>query len=613
MDIQLKYDGLCQNFRIIELLPYCTVKILLLLFLILARLINNHYITLECKICAWYGNVVLLCSNNPHVVLLGFRVLYCMNRTDDQKDQANGLEPRFSIPKHHMYAIWFFATLALLIAIILPAPDDLTNVDKAYRTTGSIPDITLSSKDVINVDDPNATESIDAESIPEQELTNPDEAELVTEEPKSPEEAKAQMFSDAEWQSIEISKGDNASDIFNNLNLDFGALKAITEVPKYGDSIKKLALGEKLSFLVSAQGKLLVLIKPISKTEQIRYTIVDPLGPYKFNAIVESLDAHLNADNLEPNVPKHIVSDKTTDDLLKKVIDKEDISLAKNKEKAQLESEKEKKQEEQKKPQAQRKTLYIFKISNGDTLNSLLKKEGLSDNDLKTVIKALEGRVSPKQLHQGDEFRILFENNKKDARINAIYAKTKKSGKVSMFRHPKQHKFYPDANTLKHIKTKSTFNRYPVAGPVRITSNFNPKRRHPITGKIRPHNGTDFGVKVGTPVMAPADGVVVRATYQRAAGNYIVIQHANSRSTVYMHLSKILVKVGDKVSARQRIALSGNTGASTGPHLHYELRINNRPVNAMKTSLPSGSTSEVISDPKFKKIIAEYKRKLQID
>lgn len=113
--------------------------------------------------------------------------------------------------------------------------------------------------------------------------------------------------------------------------------------------------------------------------------------------------------------------------------------------------------------------------------------------------------------------------------------------------------------------------------------------------------------------MAPADGVVVRATYQRAAGNYIVIQHANSRSTVYMHLSKILVKVGDKVSARQRIALSGNTGASTGPHLHYELRINNRPVNAMKTSLPSGSTSEVISDPKFKKIIAEYKRKLQID
>ena len=230
-------------------------------------------------------------NNNPHVEL-GFRVLYCMNRTDDQKDQANGLKPRFSIPKHHMYAIWFFATLALLIAIILPTPGDLTNVDA-----------------------PNATETIDAESIPEQELTNPNEAELAPEEPKSPEEVKAQMFSDAEWQSIEISKGDNAIDIFNNLNLDFEALKAITEVPKYGDSIKKLALGEKLSFFVSAQGKLLVLIKPISKTEQIRYTIVDPLGPYKFNAIVESLDAHLMPDNIEPNVPKNIVSDKTTDDL----------------------------------------------------------------------------------------------------------------------------------------------------------------------------------------------------------------------------------------------------------------------------------------------------------
>ena len=535
-----------------------------------------------------------------------------MNRTDDQNDLANGLEQRFSIPKLHMNAICFITILALLIAIILPAPDDLPNADKAHRTTSSYADYISRSKDVINVDDPNATESIDAESIPEYELTNPDEDELITEEPKSPEEAKAQMFSDAEWQSNEISKGDNASDIFNNLNLDFEALKAITEVPKYGNSINKLALGEKLSLLISTQGKLLVLIKPISKTEQIRYTIVDPLGPYKFNAIDEPLDAHLNADNLEPSVPKDIVSDKTTNDLLKKVIDKEDISQTKNKEKAQLESEKEKKEEELQKPQAQRKSLYIFKISSGDTLNSLLLKEGLSKKDLSTVTKALEGRLSPKRLHPGDELRILFENNKKDARINAIYAKTQK-GKISMFRHPKQNKFYPDANTLKHIKTKSTFNRYPVAGPIRITSNFNPKRRHPITGKVRPHNGTDFGVKVGTPVMAPADGIVVRATYQKAAGNYIVIQHANSRSTVYMHLSKILVKVGDPVNARQRIALSGNTGASTGPHLHYELRINNRPVNAMKTSLPSGSTSEVISDPKFKKIIAEYKRKLKID
>ncbi|MFJ1564785.1 M23 family metallopeptidase [Streptomyces erythrochromogenes] len=93
----------------------------------------------------------------------------------------------------------------------------------------------------------------------------------------------------------------------------------------------------------------------------------------------------------------------------------------------------------------------------------------------------------------------------------------------------------------------------------------------------RKHSGQDFAVPVGTPVNAAAAGVVVKAGPNGggdgpAYGNAIVIKHANNTYSQYAHLSKIQVKVGQKVSVKQRIALSGNTGNSSGPHLHFEIR-----------------------------------------
>ncbi|MFE7100207.1 M23 family metallopeptidase [Streptomyces erythrochromogenes] len=93
----------------------------------------------------------------------------------------------------------------------------------------------------------------------------------------------------------------------------------------------------------------------------------------------------------------------------------------------------------------------------------------------------------------------------------------------------------------------------------------------------RKHSGQDFAVPVGTPVNAAAAGVVVKAGPNGggdgpAYGNAVVIKHANNTYSQYAHLSKIQVKVGQKVSVKQRIALSGNTGNSSGPHLHFEIR-----------------------------------------
>jgi murein DD-endopeptidase MepM/ murein hydrolase activator NlpD len=119
--------------------------------------------------------------------------------------------------------------------------------------------------------------------------------------------------------------------------------------------------------------------------------------------------------------------------------------------------------------------------------------------------------------------------------------------------------------------------------PVRqhvITEYFGP-RIHPILGVPRQHNGVDLGVPQGTPVYAVESGVVIMAGWNDAYGNLVVIDHGGGTSTWYAHNSKLLVKVGDAVKQGQQISESGNTGWSTGPHLHFELHINGQPVNPL--------------------------------
>ena len=95
---------------------------------------------------------------------------------------------------------------------------------------------------------------------------------------------------------------------------------------------------------------------------------------------------------------------------------------------------------------------------------------------------------------------------------------------------------------------------------------------------------------IGTPIVAPADGRVEKVANHPAAGRYVVIRHDNGYQTRYLHLSRPLVSRGDRVTMGERIALSGNTGRSTGPHLHYEVLVNNSQVNAMTVDLPENKS-----------------------
>ncbi len=119
---------------------------------------------------------------------------------------------------------------------------------------------------------------------------------------------------------------------------------------------------------------------------------------------------------------------------------------------------------------------------------------------------------------------------------------------------------------------------FPIKNPQRISSGFG-MRYHPVYKKRKFHTGIDISGTKGTPVYATGNGVVVRKGYCSGYGNYIEIEHAGDFRSFYAHLSKTLVNKGDTVNIATQIACVGNTGVSTGSHLHYEVRKEKRFLN----------------------------------
>ena len=135
-----------------------------------------------------------------------------------------------------------------------------------------------------------------------------------------------------------------------------------------------------------------------------------------------------------------------------------------------------------------------------------------------------------------------------------------------------------EAMMLKQTVLKNTLpSLYPVDTPYR-SSSFG-WRKDPFLGVRAFHKGLDFSAVTGEPIMATASGIVTEAGFERDYGKYIKINHGDGLETRYAHASKLLVSKGDVVRREQVIALVGNTGRSTGPHLHYEIRLNGRALD----------------------------------
>lgn len=120
-----------------------------------------------------------------------------------------------------------------------------------------------------------------------------------------------------------------------------------------------------------------------------------------------------------------------------------------------------------------------------------------------------------------------------------------------------------------------------------LISNFSSRRLHPMLGYRRPHLGIDVSAPRGTPIEAPAGGLVISASWEGGYGRTVEIDHGWGIITRYAHTSKILVRIGDRVQRGQIIALVGQTGLAEGPHLHYEVRVKGEPVDPLKFILPA--------------------------
>ena len=119
-----------------------------------------------------------------------------------------------------------------------------------------------------------------------------------------------------------------------------------------------------------------------------------------------------------------------------------------------------------------------------------------------------------------------------------------------------------------------------------LTSAFSSMREHPILHIARPHEGIDVAAPTGTPIEAPAAGRVVEVGWESGYGNVVVLDHGYGIETKFAHTSKVLVRTGQRVKRGDRIALVGSTGLATGPHLHYEVHVNGRPVDPLRYVLP---------------------------
>ncbi|MBO9492795.1 peptidoglycan DD-metalloendopeptidase family protein [Thalassotalea sp. G20_0] len=399
------------------------------------------------------------------------------------------------------------------------------------------------------------TELTSSPTIPESSQfvsnQNADQSETAIKEVEQEAEAKAlaKAAYDLEqklgkWHSVTIKSGDNLSVLFNSQGLNASVVYQVANTPKYGETLASIRPGESLEFRINQEGTLTQLRYVKSRLESIFFNRED--DGYRAEQVTLSPEIH-------PTYASGIIES----------------------------------------------SLFLASQKAGLSQNLTMELAGIFGWDIDFV----------QDIRSGDNFNLLYEEKylegEKLGDGNILVASFTNQGETyTAIRYTDSNgdtNYYtPDGKSM-----KKAFLRTPVDF-TRISSRFNPNRLHPVFKTKRPHRGVDYAAPMNTPIKAAGDGRVQFSGWQNGFGNVVFIQHPNNVVTVYAHANKLAgLKKGQRVRQGQTIAYVGKTGWATGPHLHYEFRVNGVHRNPMTVKLPDAA-------PIAKNEMANFRKKSEL-
>lgn len=377
------------------------------------------------------------------------------------------------------------------------------------------------------------TEEKPTELAPDPLVELPVEPAADQTKPVEPEEVKEEEKEEkGEWNTITVKRGDNLSRIFKREGLSAATLQKILNADPRNKQLKNLRPGDTLDFLIDDNNKLSKIVFDNKNGKKLEITH----------------SAEKNKFTVSTNIPL-------------------------------LETK-----------------LKLVKANIKHSLFVAGEKAGLSYQQISKIQELFGWQVDfNRGIRKGDKFSVLYEerfrNKKKIGTGDIVAAKFVNRRKTYYAIRYSDNKGNTGYYNTRGNSTRKMLLRAPLKY-TRISSKFNPRRRHPIKKTIRPHRGVDYAAPRGTPVKAGGDGRVIKVERQKGYGKVIFIRHAGGKyTTVYGHLSRFRkgLRKGKWVRQGQTIGYVGSTGLSSGPHLHYEIRINGKHKDPTKVKLPDAS------------------------
>ncbi|MBY6033104.1 peptidoglycan DD-metalloendopeptidase family protein [Marinobacter daepoensis] len=377
-------------------------------------------------------------------------------------------------------------------------------------------------------------------ALPSTTATSP--TEVIPEVPgaTAPAQADASQEAAIQWQEITIRSGDTLSTLFRKAGFNDGLMLSVINGEGEADKLQRLYAGEDIRFGVNDEGELMGIELKRSLLESLKITRTDD-GFHGETAIREP--------EARPAFAAGVIDG----------------------------------------------SLYLSARDAG--LNDRLTMElaGIFGWDIDFVY----------DVRKGDSFEVVYEELYIDGKkfdtgriLSARFINRGEDNVALLYTDSNGESDYyaPDGKSM-----RKAFLRVPINA--RVSSAFNLQRRHPVLDVVRPHEGTDYAAPPGTPIKAAGSGRVKFAGWKGGYGRTVVLQHGDNITTLYAHMSRLGkgIKNGTRVKQGETIGYVGSSGMVTGPHLHYEFRINGSPRNSRTVKLPDAKPISGTEMARFKK------------